>query len=54
MTEKILNKKKNGMIALILTSLVYIAGIVALIYGAVLIENEVMAGGITLDSFRPH
>ncbi|MBE6650217.1 MAG: SPFH domain-containing protein [Ruminococcaceae bacterium] len=48
MTEKILNKKKNGMIALILTSLVYIAGIVALIYGAVLIENEVQTGGITL------
>lgn len=46
MTEKILNKKKNGMAALLLISLFYIAGIAAIICGAVTLEKEVSATGI--------
>ncbi len=38
MTEKILNKRKNGMAALILTVLLYAAGIAVFVYGAVLSE----------------
>lgn len=40
MQEKILQNKKNGMFALILTSLVYILGIAVFVYGAIQIESK--------------
>ena len=40
MQEKILQNKKHGMVALILTSLLYLLGIGALIYGGILMEAE--------------
>ena len=39
MNEKILKHKQNGMLVLLLTTLVCIAGIVGLIYGIVQMEN---------------
>lgn len=48
MTEKILNNKKNGMAALVTITLVYIIGVVAFIYGAVLIGQGNMLYGIVL------
>lgn len=54
MQEKILNNKKHGMIALVITGLVYLLGLGALIYGGILIETEnsvlaialLVAGGV--------
>lgn len=48
MTEKILNKRKNGMTALVLISLTYAIEIAGFIYGAVLIEQGSMLPGIIL------
>ena len=39
MNEKILKHKQNGMLVLLLTTLIYIASIVGLIYGIVQMEN---------------
>ena len=44
MTEKILNNKKRGMMALILTSVLLLAAIACLVVGAVMCENEDMMG----------
>ena len=54
MQEKILNNKKHGMIALVITGLLYLLGLSALIYGGILIETEnsvlaialLVAGGV--------
>ena len=48
MTEKTLNKRKNGMTALVLISLTYAIEIAGFIYGAVLIEQGRMLPGIIL------
>ena len=40
MTEKILENKKNGMVVLLLTTLILIASLVLLILGAIEMENE--------------
>ena len=50
MTERVLNRKKNGLAALVLTVLLYLAALGATIWGAVLVENNgapwLMVGGI--------
>ncbi len=47
MQEKILNGKKNGMAMLLLFLLLYAAAIAAVVFGAILLENEsYVAGGI--------
>ena len=43
MNEKILNNRRKGMLALLVTSLLYLVGLAALIYGIILFE-----GGNTL------
>ena len=44
MNEKILNNRKNGMMVLLLTSVLYLVGLAALIYGIVLFEGGNMMG----------
>jgi len=50
MTERALDRKKNGLAALVLTVLLYLAALGATIWGAVLVENSgapwLMVGGI--------
>lgn len=48
MTEKIYTTKKNGMLMLILTILLLIAGIIAIISGAVILEDSEKASGVVL------
>ena len=38
MQEKLLNKKKNGMLVLVITVLLYVASIVGLIFGGIALE----------------
>ena len=45
MQEKILSKRKNGMLVLILTVLLYIAAIVGVIFGAIQMEKN---GGVSI------
>ena len=42
MKEIVLNNKKNVMAALLLTSLLYLAGIGVTIFGGVMIESDVL------------
>ncbi|MCI5801231.1 MAG: SPFH domain-containing protein [Oscillospiraceae bacterium] len=50
MTERALDRKKNGLAALVLTVLLYLAALGATIWGAVLVENSgapwLMVGGV--------
>ena len=39
MTEKILNGKKNGMLVLLVSILVYILAIVAVVFGGIALDN---------------
>ncbi len=48
MEEKILNKKKNGLIMLLLILLLYVAGIVCGVYGAFLSEGGVSALSVVM------
>ena len=48
MSEKIIGQKKNGMSALLLTLLVYAAGIALIVFGGVRMDTEVDAIGVVM------
>ncbi len=48
MNEKIISQKKNGMPALLITLLVYAAGIVLIVFGGVRMDTEVDAIGVVM------
>ena len=49
MQEKILRNKKHGMIALVLTSLMYLVGIAILVIGILMTEKEIQGINPTVD-----
>lgn len=48
MQEKILNNRKNGMAVLLLTSLLYIAAVVGLVFGCIYVEGSASPAPLVL------